>query len=159
MAPIVWRGTARPRRCRWNVSGQRFVIDAWSAPVERPARPPADTDPEARVEIVEGWAREFAPYRARAEKDGNDLWVDLLARLARVGVTPSIVRADIQQRRALGWTLDELGPVLDALAMETHRSAGKPEMSASAVYARTLFDAMADRAPCPLAELARQVPS
>jgi hypothetical protein len=107
--------------------------------------------------MVEQWVREFAPYRARAEQAGTDVWVDLLARLARVGVSPAIVRRDLQQRRTLGWTLDEIGPLLDALAMETYRSTGKPSVNESAVYARRLFDAMEERAPCPLAELARQV--
>jgi hypothetical protein len=107
--------------------------------------------------MVERWAREFAPYRARAEQSGTDIWVDLLARLARVGVTPGVVRADIQDRRARGWTIDEIGPVLDALAMETYRNTGKPTPGELALYARALFDAMIEHDPCPLVELAAQV--
>ncbi len=120
--------------------------------VENP--PSALGDLAARIATVERWTREFAPYRARAEQSGVDLWVDLLARLARVGVTPGIVRADIQDRRARGWTIDEIGPVLDALAMETYRNSGKSTPGELAVYARALFDGMAERDGCPLAELA-----
>jgi len=111
-------------------------------------------DLAARIATIERWTREFAPYRSRADQSGTDLWVDLLARLARVGVTPGVIRADIQERRARGWGIEEIGPVLDALAMETYRNTGKATPSELAVYARALFEAMAERDACPLADLA-----
>lgn len=90
------------------------------------------------------------------------MWHDLLARLARVGVSPAIARAQIEQRRARGWTIDQVGPVLDALSMATHRGDGRDDPAQArelAAYARALFDAMAEHDPCPLPELAAKVPA
>jgi hypothetical protein len=107
--------------------------------------------------VVEVWIRDFGAYRERAEQAGRDLWLELLARLARVGVAPPILREDIEGRRARGWTIEQMGPVLDALAMETNRAERNASAKRSAAYARALFDAMAEREPCPLPELAEQI--
>jgi len=107
--------------------------------------------------IVERWAREFKYYRERVDQSGFDLWMELTARLARVGVSPVILRHDIDARRVRGWSIDEIGPILDALATETDRSDHEPSAKHLASFARALFDAMAEHSPCPLAELAVSV--
>jgi hypothetical protein len=106
--------------------------------------------------MLEEWTLNFAAFRARSELFGTDVWVSLLARLARVGVCPAITRADVEARRARGWTLEQLGPVLDALAMETHRAEQGLNGGARehAAHARALFDATAEYEPCGLKELA-----
>jgi hypothetical protein len=109
--------------------------------------------PDAPAVIVERWTRDFRFYRERIEQSGLDLWMDLPSRLARVGVHPFISREDIDHRRARGWSIDTIGTVLDALATETYRSDHVPEAKLLASFARALFDAMAERSPCPLAEL------
>jgi hypothetical protein len=86
------------------------------------------------------------------------IWMDLSGRLARVGVHPVILRQDIDDRRARGWSIDAIGPVLDALATETYRSDHAPSAKHLALFARALFDLMAERDPCPLTELAESVP-
>ena len=113
--------------------------------------------PAERIAIVEQWAREFAAYRERIEQVHRDVLPELLARLARVGVVPAVLREDIEARRARGWTIDHIGPVLDVLALETHRATSNPAGRVYATYARALFDAMADDDACPLSELAARV--
>jgi hypothetical protein len=113
--------------------------------------------PDTPDAIVARWTREFRYYRERIEQSGLDLWMDLAARLARVGVSPVILRQDIDDRQERGWTMDEIGPVLDALATETHRANHVPEAKHVALFARALFNAMTDRSPCSLLELAQSM--
>jgi hypothetical protein len=112
---------------------------------------------DAPAVIVDRWARNFRLYRERIERSGLDLRMELPARLARVGVYPVILRQDIDNRRAVGWSIDDIGLVLNALVMETHRSDHVSDAKVQAAFARALFDLMIERYPCPLAELAASV--
>ncbi|MRG98139.1 hypothetical protein [Polyangium spumosum] len=114
------------------------------------------SSPEGQA-LVERWIQDFDVYRARIEQVDRDVSLDLLARLARVGVAPAILRSDIDARRARGWTMAEIGPVLDALAMATHRATTSPEAREHAALARAMFDAMAEGEPRPLVALAALV--
>lgn len=111
--------------------------------------------PDTLDEIVAHWAHEFRLYRERVEHSGLDLWMELAGRLARVGVHPGILRQDIDHRLARGWSVDVIGTVLDALATETYRTERVPNAKHLESFARALFDAMTERDPCSLTELAK----
>jgi hypothetical protein len=113
--------------------------------------------PDAPAVIVERWAGYFRLYRERIERAGLDLRTELPARLARVGVYPVILRQDIDNRRALGWPIGDIGIVLNALAMKTYLSDDRPRAKVLATFARALFDSMSEHYPCPLVELAASV--